>query len=118
MGLLIITLPNFMVCLPLIALWLFFNPKEIPLKRKTAWVAVFALVSLIPVGLTWARNTFARGESVLISHAGGINFYIGNNENVQRTVSIRPKVPVCSSLRCRRPLRRCRADPSSAPHFS
>jgi tetratricopeptide (TPR) repeat protein len=90
MGLLIITLPSFMVCLPLIALWLFFNPKEIPLKRKTAWVAVFALVSLIPVGLTWARNTLARGESVLISHAGGINFFIGNNENVQRTVSIRP----------------------------
>ena len=60
------------------------------MKKKIVNLLVFVITALIPVGLTAARNQFFGGESVLISHAGGINFFIGNNTDIRRTTSIRP----------------------------
>ncbi len=91
-GLLIITLPNFLPCLPFILLWLVFFVKEIsPAKRYTV-ITAFTLFVMIPVMAVAARNYLYAGEKVLLSHNGGINLYIGNNPDINKTVSLRPGI--------------------------
>ncbi len=46
--------------------------------RKTA---AFFVPVLILIGLTTVRNATVGGDFVPISYQGGVNFYIGNNEN-------------------------------------
>jgi len=89
LGCLVITLPNFLLALPVVAVWLVWVFRETAVKKRLLYILVLC-IALVPVGLTAARNHFFAGENVLINHAGGINFYIGNNPDVKRTVSIRP----------------------------
>ncbi len=65
------------------------------IRRKTwrrSLVACLLAVAgtAIPVGLVTIRNYVVSREFVAISTNGGINFYIGNNPESDRTVAIRP----------------------------
>jgi hypothetical protein len=58
--------------------------------RALARAGLFALgvgLVLAPVGL---RNYLVGGDAVLLSYNGGVNFYLGNNPDYERTVNIRP----------------------------
>ncbi len=46
-----------------------------------------------PVGSVTLRNYLVSGELVIISTNGGMNFYIGNNPQSDKTVAIRPGEP-------------------------
>jgi len=85
--------PNILLAVPVAAWW--------GLRREgarggagrgggKAMVALFLAGVALPVAAVTARNLAVAGETVLISSNGGINFYIGNNPDYERTIRIRP----------------------------
>ena len=82
-GLAAIATPNILSAAPVAALWA---------RRRGSPRAAGALLGALalPVLLVAARNLAMAGEPVLISSNGGINFYIGNNPDYDRTIRIRP----------------------------
>ncbi|HET8947635.1 MAG TPA: tetratricopeptide repeat protein [Candidatus Polarisedimenticolia bacterium] len=86
-GLAAIATPNILLCVPATALWIAWTGRSAgALRRSLFWLAGLAL----PVLLVGARNLLVAGEPVLVSSNGGINLYIGNNPDYERTVRIRP----------------------------
>jgi len=98
LGLSAITRPTILVFIPFVWLWIFLlfiqdgstsfgfaQDKSLTIKRRWKEVLTFCVMFLI--GSTLAifpltlRNYLAAKDFVLISSQGGINFYIGNNEN-------------------------------------
>ena len=68
---------NLLLFLPFLAVWLFITEKGKAPLRKTAILLAGFLVVLLPVTL---RNAVRGGDFVLVSSHGGVNFYMGNNE--------------------------------------
>jgi len=74
-GLVVLARPNLLLFVPAFALW--------PLLGKVRpWRALvlFAIPVLVVVGAVTVRNKVVADDWVLISSQGGINFFIGNNE--------------------------------------
>jgi tetratricopeptide (TPR) repeat protein len=85
-GLAAIATPNILLAVPVIAVWAFRRARAapaVPLALLLAGVAA-------PVLSVTARNLAVAGDLVLISSNGGINFFIGNNPDFERTIRIRP----------------------------
>lgn len=87
----IITVPNAGVILIIGLIWLAATG-----IRKRAWrnpvlhgiaALIGATAAIAPVTI---RNYAVSGEFVLISTNGGVNFFIGNNPEADRTVAVRP----------------------------
>jgi tetratricopeptide (TPR) repeat protein len=75
--------PNILLAVPVVAVW--------ALRRlRAATVAMLVLGVVAPIAVVAGRNLAVSGEPVLISSNGGINFYIGNNPDYERTIRIRP----------------------------
>lgn len=91
LGLLVITLPNFLLAIPVFLLWIMFLPSFSP-KKKVIWVSAFLLLSLFPTFSTALRNRLVADEGLLISRNGGINFFIGNNPDIKKTVGATPGI--------------------------
>ncbi len=83
-GLAAIATPNILLAVPPIAVWAG--------RRLRGWrpAGLFLAGAALPILLVTARNLAVAGEPVLISSNGGINFYIGNNPDYERTIRIRP----------------------------
>lgn len=86
-----ITVPNGGVLMALAIVGLLRSAMSVRCRRGAlngalACLAGFAAV-LAPVTM---RNRAVSGEWVLISTNGGMNFYIGNNRETERTLAIRP----------------------------
>ncbi|UCE03259.1 MAG: tetratricopeptide repeat protein, partial [Candidatus Latescibacterota bacterium] len=58
-------------------------------RRRGAAAAMLLLACLVILPVTW-HNVRACGRLVWISANGGINFFIGNNPDMHRTVPLRP----------------------------
>lgn len=87
LGLSALAVPNALLLLPALAGWLWLaGPRGRDWVRPALLVAGCAAV-IAPVTV---RNRVVGSEWVLISHNGGVNFYIGNNPDYDRTVQIRP----------------------------
>jgi tetratricopeptide (TPR) repeat protein len=82
-GLSVLTLPTNLLLVPLY-LWILLRNCGL---RKTAVYFVIVVLVLAPCTL---RNVIYGKHFVLISANGGINFYIGNNKHVDKTISIQP----------------------------
>ncbi len=79
-GLLILTISSFMLFVPLIALWLAWQPPR--LRRSSLLQAiVFAIVAALVVMPWTVRNWQVFGAVVPVSTNGGFNLLLGNNEN-------------------------------------
>ena len=90
-GLCTITVPNGAVLLVMAVLWL--TVEALRRKRLTPAIVGIALAfigSAVPIGAVTAYNYAKSGEWVIISYNGGVNFYVGNNYEADRTVAIRP----------------------------
>ncbi len=75
--------PNVLLAVPVAAFWAG--------RRTRAKAALlFVLGVAMPIAAVTARNALVAGEAVLISSNGGINFYIGNNPDYERTIRLRP----------------------------
>ncbi|MCC7265387.1 MAG: tetratricopeptide repeat protein [Candidatus Latescibacteria bacterium] len=55
--------------------------------RRAGFLLLGAVLVVAPVSL---RNYLVGGDTVLISYNGGVNFYLGNNPQYERTIGIRP----------------------------
>ena len=102
LGLMALTSPNCLVLVPLVLAWmLWLRPrgKSVRDKRGSTAVlqgpAVLLLGTILVVAPVTLRNYAASKEFVLISSNGGINLYIGNN---QETDGVWPKVPELPEL--------------------
>jgi tetratricopeptide (TPR) repeat protein len=76
---------NARVLYPVIALWLWFNFRDVPVRRRMTWIAAFAAASLavlLPVGY---RNYRVGGEFLISTSQLGPNFYIGNHSRASGT---------------------------------
>ena len=92
LGLASLTVANILLFLPVLLLWLWRTRQQmqLPLRRIVQQGLLLLLgcfLIIVPVTL---RNYRVGGDLVLISHNAGINFYIGNNPDYDRTVNIRP----------------------------
>lgn len=86
-GLAAITNPPVGAFLPGLA-WVFWHR----LRRGWPWkaMAAFLLLALIPVAIVTMYNATAGGDFVVIASQGGVNFYIGNNEQSDGQTAIVP----------------------------
>jgi tetratricopeptide (TPR) repeat protein/4-amino-4-deoxy-L-arabinose transferase-like glycosyltransferase len=78
---LVLNRENARVLYPVIGAWLLFHFRDVPVRRRVGWAAVFlsaTFVVLIPVGV---RNYWVGGEFLLSTSQLGPNFFIGNNAN-------------------------------------
>jgi len=83
-GLAVVATPNLLLAVPPVAVW------SLKRARRPAALLLFLLGVGLPIAAVTARNLAVSGEAVLISSNGGINFYIGNNPDYDRTIRIRP----------------------------
>ena len=82
LGLSAITRPNILFCIPFIWLWIFISfLKEFKLKKVLSFCIIFLLGAVIMIFPVTLRNYVVGKDFVMIASQGGINFYIGNNEN-------------------------------------
>ncbi len=89
-GFLSITLTNFLILLPILLGWLWVVVKEMALVKRLKYLTMFLLLTLAPTALVTMRNYLYAYEPVIISYNGGINFYVGNNLEMEKTVAIQP----------------------------
>ncbi len=88
---LVLNRENARVIAPVVIAWLLLGFREVSLRRRAAWSAVFAAASLavlLPVGL---RNYHVGGEFLISTSQFGPNFYIGNHAGASG--SYEPLVP-------------------------
>ena len=72
--------------IPGVVIWLFYW-----LRKKAALAVVaFLLGAILAIAPVTLRNYIIGGDFVTISYNGGVNFYIGNNENSEQTLALRP----------------------------
>ena len=95
-GLAAIATPNILFAVPIVTIWAW-RWRRSPVENGGAdpasparGLAIFAVALAVPVTVVATRNLLVAGEPVLISSNGGINFYIGNNPDYERTIRIRP----------------------------
>jgi len=90
-GLSALTRPNVLVFVPVIVLIIgFYLNKSIGLKRSFLRVALFCLVIVLTIAPVTIRNYIMSGDVTLISSQGGINFYLGNNEEADGVSAYMP----------------------------
>ena len=91
LGLAALAVATVLVLLPVVLWWLWRRPPTgAGLGRpwvRGIWLTVGCLVVLGPVT---ARNRIVGDDLVFVSHNAGVNFFIGNNAEHDRTVAIRP----------------------------
>jgi len=75
--------PNILLVVPAASWWIGRR-----LRSRAAWL--FVLGVALPVLVVAARNLVVAGDTVLISSNGGLNFYVGNNPDYERTIRLRP----------------------------
>ena len=92
LGLAALAVANVLLFLPFLIFWLFLiNRSSQAANRRILQQSVLLILgcagAIAPVTV---RNYLIGHDFVLISHNAGINFYIGNNPDYDRTVNIRP----------------------------
>jgi tetratricopeptide (TPR) repeat protein len=88
LGMACITVATCLVAIPVLVGWMARR-----LRRDEAGIGIalyFLAAALVPVVTVTAVNLGASGQPVLVSWNGGVNFWIGNNPDYDRTVAIRP----------------------------
>ncbi|MSR81860.1 MAG: tetratricopeptide repeat protein [Candidatus Latescibacteria bacterium] len=88
LGIAALAVANILLFLPFLILWMFWIPRGAP--RPWREVLLLLLGCALPIAPVTARNYLKSGDWVLISSNAGLNFYIGNNPDYERTVNIRP----------------------------
>jgi 4-amino-4-deoxy-L-arabinose transferase-like glycosyltransferase/Tfp pilus assembly protein PilF len=88
-GLAALARPDVLVFAGAVGLWTLFAPGDHPRSRAIR-AACLAAGIVIPISITTVRNWRAEHDLVPISGNGGLNFYLGNNPEADRTVAVRP----------------------------
>jgi len=83
-GLAALARPSILLPVLVVAVWLGWR------TRRVAVPLALLVATALPIGITSEYNQRASGRRVWISANGGINFYLGNNADMRRTVALRP----------------------------
>jgi len=87
-GLFAITRPNILAVIPLVCIWIFMIVPDMKIKiRNSLLLMIGIIIFVLPVTL---RNITVGNDTVLIASQGGINFYIGNNEQADGYTAMLP----------------------------
>ncbi len=90
-GLSLITRPDVLPFLIAAAVWAVIVMRgRLPARGLVVSIALMLFCAVIPIVPVAVRNKVVGHEPVLICSNGGLNFYIGNNADYDRTFSIRP----------------------------
>lgn len=79
--------PNLLMLVPIPVLFLFLNRSNLG-KKSLVYLMLIVLGITVPIGLTGLHNYLAGSHINILTTHGGINFYIGNNENASGTWEI------------------------------
>lgn len=91
-GLSAITRPDILLFVPALLFWMWMErAKVLTIKPVAAAALVLAPIALV-VGMVTARNYFVGRDTVLISYNGGINAFIGNHPQMEKTLGTRPGI--------------------------
>lgn len=92
LGLAALCVGNVLLFVPLLGAWAWFRCRESGHTRSAAArpALLAALGSVLVLAPVTVRNRVVGGDTVLLSHNTGINFFIGNNADYDRTVAVRP----------------------------
>lgn len=91
LGLSTVTRPDGAVFVLASVIWLIINlRKNMPVKQIMAICLAMVSCAALPVIPITIRNAVVGKDTVLISTNGGLNFYIGNNPDEEKTREIRP----------------------------
>jgi tetratricopeptide (TPR) repeat protein len=88
LSLLVLVRPNGLLLLP--AAMIFITLKQFTLAEKSKRIAVFLAGVLSLVIVTGVRNYAVGKDVVLVNYSGGVNFYIGNNEESDGVSAVLP----------------------------
>ncbi len=90
-GLSIITRENTLLFMPVIMLWIFFVFRK-RTTSKTILIYTLSFLSAVIIVITpvTIRNYLVEKDIVLVSHTGGINFFIGNMEKTDYYLTLQP----------------------------
>lgn len=86
-GLFAITIPNILLFGGFLAGYILLRKS---LRNRKLLLTCFLAGFLLPIAVTTTRNYKVSGQFVLISHNGGLNFYLGNNLRSEETTKVRP----------------------------
>jgi Tfp pilus assembly protein PilF/4-amino-4-deoxy-L-arabinose transferase-like glycosyltransferase len=86
-GLSLLALPSNLLLLPLYGFLAYTRAGEARRIRRTVLFAALVFATVAPCTI---RNLVAGHRLTLVSANGGINFFIGNNEHYDQTVSLQP----------------------------
>lgn len=82
---------NILLFVPFIFMWMFISLRGTAstgsLMQKGLVLLIATAAVILPVTV---RNYIVGGDLVLISSQGGLNFYIGNNRDADRTIALQP----------------------------
>ncbi len=90
LGLSAITRPDILLFVPLMIYWMWRERGSVMPKRPLLWTAVVLAGAALPVALVSVRNQVVGKDLAIISHNGGINFFIGNHPEMEKMLGIRP----------------------------
>jgi tetratricopeptide (TPR) repeat protein len=91
-GLASITRPNFLIFIPIFAIYVFIIFKRESVKKRLNYV-VFLIIGMIPTILTvMLINILVGRDSVLLAWNGGVNFYFGNNQFADGWTATSPEI--------------------------
>ena len=90
LGLSALCVANVLVFIPVAALWLVWHVRAAPVRERLLRLVPFLLGVAVAIAPVTLRNWLVADDLVLISSNGGLNFYIGNNADYQRTVAVQP----------------------------
>ncbi len=82
--------PTYLVAVAVVGAGLVWSAR----RDRNVWLpALFALGVAAPIAPTTVHNARQFGVFELVSHNGGLNFYLGNNPNMRETAFLRPGLP-------------------------
>lgn len=90
LGLSATTRPDILLFAPALVSWMWLERERVLPTGASKWTAALCLCALLPIGLVSARNAVVGKDFNLISWNGGINFFIGNYPDLDKTLSVRP----------------------------
>ncbi|NKB71162.1 MAG: tetratricopeptide repeat protein [Candidatus Latescibacteria bacterium] len=90
LGLAALCVANILFFLPLAAWWLWQRDTSYPLPQRLHRALPLLLGALLAIAPVTVRNGLVGGDWVLISSNAGVNFFIGNNADFDRTLRIQP----------------------------
>lgn len=89
LGIASIAVATVLALIPLTAAWLCYRFWD-QAGRGRSWGGNFLLGAALAIAPVTLRNDIVGEDVVLISYNGGVNFYIGNNADYERTHALRP----------------------------